>query len=506
MHKRKLTFVAFAALLLLTNCKKTELSPLSEEAAHVKSPRSSSQTATGETNYIVLCKAQAVPGQLVEKLRSLGNVRQALNDVGIVLVSSSRSGFENEVEKLAEVQRVLPDIKLHWQQATWNQGKVVEANIDAPVSSPSQVLETSANIGLSGQNPFVPLQWGLTSVNAKEAFFAGYKGAGAKVAVLDGGFHLQHPDLVNNIVSSVSFVPFEGAQMSQPLRFSHGTHVAGIIAAADNNIGTVGIAPAAQLMLVKVLTDDGAGSWSWMLQGIMYAADNGAKIINMSLGAAIPRNGKFLVDNGTPGDTSDDYTINDASGVQDLIIAMNRACQYARKKGALLIAAAGNNGTAVSGQGQGSFYPANCVDVVAVAANAPRNWALNEATSLCEPSSFTNYGSSLIGLAGPGGDYSGSGTLVHFFGTNPAWVYDMVLSTGNMGPSGVGSYNWSAGTSMASPAVSGVAALVAGKYGGNISPAQLEAKLKASAVDMGEPGKDDFFGHGQVNAGNAIKQ
>jgi subtilisin family serine protease len=442
----------------------------------------------------------------VEKLTKLGNVRKALTAVGVVLVSSSSPTFEADVEKLAEVQRVLPDITLNWQQATWDKNKVVEAAVGAHTGGPSPVLETSANIGLKGENPFVPLQWGLTAVNAKEAFFAGYRGAGARVAVLDGGFHLRHPDLVHNIISSVSFVPFESAQMSNPSRFSHGTHVAGIIAAADNNIGTVGIAPSAQLMLVKVLSDDGAGSWSSLLQGIMYAADNGAKIINMSLGTIIPRNGKFLVDNGTPGDTSDDYTINDASGVQDLITAMNRACQYARKKGALLIAAAGNNGMAVSGQGQGSFYPANCVDVVAVSASAPRNWGLSEATSLCEPSSFTNYGSSLVAFAAPGGDYMGSQTMVHFFGTNPAWVYDMVLSTSDMGFNGAGSYTWSAGTSMASPAVAGVAALIVGKYGGNISPAQLETKLKASAVDLGVPGKDDYFGFGHVNAGNAVKQ
>jgi subtilisin family serine protease len=59
---------------------------------------------------------------------------------------------------------------------------------------------------------------------------------------------------------------------------------------------------------------------------------------------------------------------------------------------------------------------------------------------------------------------------------------------------------------MACPAASGVAALIVGKYGGNISPAQLEAKLKASAVDHGTPGKDEYFGHGQVNAANAIRQ
>lgn len=256
--------------------------------------------------------------------------------------------------------------------------------------------------------------------------------------------------------------------------------------------------------MVKVLGDNGRGQFGWIMQGVLYAADQGADIINMSLGAFIPRNGKFIDDGGTPNDPSDDVVVNEAKEIQELITALNRAFQYARKKGSLSIAAAGNSAMYVEGQGQGSFYPANCVGVVSVAANAPLGWALNtNTTALYDPSSFTNFGSSLISLAGPGGDFdyptNESATVIGI--TRPVWVFDMILSAGSST-----SYSWAAGTSMACPAVSGVAALIAGKYNGELTPAQLEAKLKASAVDLGAAGTDDYFGKGQVNAGNAILQ
>ena len=268
--------------------------------------------------------------------------------------------------------------------------------------------------------------------------------------------------------------------MVTPGAFSHGTHVSGIIAASDNNIGVAGIAPAAKLMLVKVLGDNGSGAFSWIIQGVYYAANEGADVINMSLGGLLPRNGQFIDNNGTPNDPTDDVKVSETKEVQDLITSLNRAFQYARKKGSLAIVAAGNDGIYITGQGQGTFYPANCVDVVTIAANSPNDWALNENTSLFVPSSYTNYGSSLISLAGPGGDFDASTTPATVIGiTRPSYVFDMVLSAG----SSTG-YSWAAGTSMACPAASGVAALLVGKYNGDISTSQLESKLKSSAVDF----------------------
>jgi subtilisin family serine protease len=372
---------------------------------------------------------------------------------------------------------------------------------------PSEQLASSTSLGLSGTNPFVPIQWSLQSVNAAGAFKAGYKGSGAVVAVLDNGFYMNNPDLAPNILAdkAVSFVPGESVQFRNPALFSHGTHVSGIIAAADNNIGIAGIAPSAKLMLAKVLRESGSGSFGWLIQGVKYAADNGANIINMSLGVIIPRNGNAVDDNGTPNDPSDDKIVHQsANEVQSLINALDRVFQYARKKGSLCIAAAGNDAMYITGQGQGSDYPASCTDVVAISSNGPIGWAVDPNASLFSPAIYTNYGSSLISLSAPGGNdmYTPASQLATVLGIRiPAWAFDMVLSY-----SSASSLTWAEGTSMAAPAASAVAALIAGKYNGNISPAQLEVKLKNSATDLGKPGKDDYYGNGQVNAGNAILQ
>jgi subtilisin family serine protease len=498
---RKFAFAAMSASLLFASCSKNDLTP-SEAPTDVASTSIASVKRGGE--YIVLCKGQSVSSRLLEKINAIGSVDYSLSELGIVMASSSNPEFTAELEKLSEVQKVLPDLKLNWLGNTFNENDVIAFDVD---ENATEQLENSQSMGLSFANPLVPFQWSLTSVNAKGAFNAGYKGQGAVVAVLDGGFHLNHPDIKDNILSSVSFVPGQGPQMVPATRFSHGSHVAGIIAASDNNIGIAGIAPAAKLRLVKVLGDNGSGAFSWIMRGVVYAADQGVDVINLSLGVGLPRNGKFVDDGGTPNDPSDDVVVNEAKEVQEIVNAFNRVFQYARKKGCLSIAAAGNSAVAVDGQGQGTFYPANCVDVISIASNAPTNWALNQNTSLYDPSSFTNTGSSLIDFAGPGGDFDGSRSLVTFNGfRTAAFVFDQVLSVGSMTATGGASYSWAAGTSMASPAAAGVAALLVGKYGGNISPSQLESKLKSSVVDLGIPGKDDFYGHGQVNAGNAVQQ
>lgn len=498
---RKIFIAASAACLLFLNCTKNDLQE-EQNASQTLSkaaPVLDGGMFEGTTNYIVLIRQQAISDQLLQKVAAIGQIKTELKELGLIMASSSNPNFEKELEKLPEVQNVVRDIRLNWLKGSMREDKVVE--LDASQMA-NETLESSASLGLSGLNPLVPLQWSLLSVDAKGAYQAGYKGAGAVVAVLDGGFHLNHPDLRDNVISSISFVPGQAAQMANLNQFSHGSHVAGIIAASDNNIGIAGIAPAAKLRLVKVLGDNGSGDFGWVIQGIYYAAEQGVDIINMSLGAVLPRNGQFIDDNGTPDDPTDDVKISETKEIQDLIVAMNRAFQYARKKGCLTIVSAGNSGMYVTGQGQGTSYPANCVDVVTIAANAPNDWAMDQNTSLFMPSSYTNHGSSLISLAGPGGDFDGSSANATVNGiTRPSYVFDMVLSLSN-----AAGYGWAAGTSMSCPAASGVAALIVGKYGGNITPAQLESKLKNASVDLGASGKDAYFGNGQVNAANAVQQ
>ena len=496
------------AALCLTACTKKDLSApqASSEVASTATSSVPGKTISRGSHYLIVTNSQTLSDNLTQKIKATGSVTSSMGELGIVLASSSDPDFKSKIEQLSEVQSVLPDISLSFLKSSFNEHKLQPISKEQ-VPAPSAKLASSTSLGLSGTNPFVPLQWSLQSVNAAGAFKAGYKGSGAVVAVLDNGFYLNNPDLAPNFITSkaISFVPGETVEFKNPALFSHGTHVSGIIAAAENNFGIAGIAPAAKIMPVKVLYESGSGTFGWMMQGVKYAADNGANIINMSLGVVIPRNGNFVDDNNTPNDPSDDKIVHaSAKEIQSLITAMNRVFQYARKKGSLCIASAGNDALYITGQGQGSSYPAACPDVLAIAANGPTGWAVNPNTSLFTPASYTNYGSSLVNLAAPGGNdkYTPANQLANVLGIIlPAWAFDMVLSY-----SSDTSLTWAEGTSMAAPAASAVAALIVGKYGGNISPAQLEVKLKTSAVDLGKPGKDDFFGNGQVNAGNAIQK
>lgn len=505
MKQLKTLFAAGCTLFALS-CQKSNVTDTASPN------RSSGARSKAVQSYVILSRTNSVSQQLLAQATAAGTVTASLPELGIILANSTDPAFAANLKKLSEVQNVVPDIRMNWlpsEELKTSSRVVTESDIHAEAQqtgepSKDATLYTSAGLGLSGTNPYVPWQWSLQAVNAKEAFTHGYKGSGATVAVLDAGFHLENPDLSPNIADAVSFVPTEPAQAGAA--WSHGTHVAGIVAAADNNWGVSGIAPAARLLLVKVLDDEGNGSFGWLIEGVYYAATHGANIINMSLGATISRDGKFTDADGNPD--------HDAKSIQDLIVALNRAFQFAKANDVLSIAAAGNEGEYITGQGQGSHYPSACADVLAVAATGPINWVLDTypqyySASFYTPASFTNYGTSLISFAAPGGNISDKsyGNVVSFGSGStgyiqlPIYGFDFVLSDAT-----TTGLIWAAGTSQATPAVSGVAALIAGKYNGKISPAQLTSKLKASSTDLGPSGRDAYYGWGYVNAGAAVQQ
>lgn len=170
---------------------------------------------------------------------------------------------------------------------------------------------------------------GVSQVKAPLAWDAS-KGKGIKVAVLDTGIDNTHPDLTANFRGGVSFVPGETPMDGN----SHGTHCAGTIAAAINNAGVIGVAPAAYLYAVKVLSNSGSGNWSWLIAGLDWCIKNGIKVASMSLGGG-----------GAP-------------------TALRTMCDTAFARGVLLVAAAGNSGPGMGTVGEPAAYPS----VVAVSA------------------------------------------------------------------------------------------------------------------------------------------
>src|SRR5262245_31564718 len=207
-----------------------------------------------------------------------GVVTYSHPDTGIAIVSSSAPDCLDRALASNEFTHVAADQVVLWQMPT-----------------PTVELEESAVT--PGDETFVNTQWNIKAVEAAGAWDAGFDGSGVRVAVIDGGIYSAHQDLDGNldVAASRSFVP--GFAFNEDTgTFWHGTHVAGIVAAEDNALGTIGVAPKATIIGVKAL-HNGSGAFSWVIAGILYAATPiseggaGADIINMSLAATFPRGG-----------------------------------------------------------------------------------------------------------------------------------------------------------------------------------------------------------------------
>jgi len=449
-------------------------------------------------SYLLVGNGNKLPAKLEAAVVAAGGtVTRSLPQVGIAMVESSTDLFQSKAAKIAGLDSVLPDVQWKPQIPAITEA----ASIDSAEAGPD-AHTTVFGDGLAA------LQWGLHAIDAAGAWQAGQTGAGVRVAVLDSGIAPNHVDLAANVNTSLcaSFVPGEPYNFTGT-GFNHGTHVAGIIASAANGVGTLGVAPHAEIVAVKVLSAvSGSGSFGGIISGIIYAADIDADVINMSLGAEFPRRG-FIDDNGTPADPSDDVKVG-ANEITALANALSRATTYAYQSGTTVIVAAGNSAIDRDHDGSYLVVPADSTHVISISATGPVGWALNTAgTPLDNLASYSNYGQSRISFAAPGGDfiYPGNGNSVVAGILRPTWVFDMVFAPSNrVGTSN--RYSWAAGTSMAAPHASGVAALIIGRNGGAMKPSAVEAALRASADDLGKPGNDDAYGAGRVNAGRAATQ
>jgi len=488
-------------LLSAFGCTKENLSPTASlngdlDASLNSAAQRSAQATPGfvmrAKQYIIIASGDQLPANIeAQATAANGKVTNQLREVGLAVATSDDPDFAAKAAKIAGVRSVVHDFTYQGFEPQPNREMEAAANNVNPPST-------------GDSNPLFPLQWGATAIQAPDAWNTGNQGQGVLVADLDGGFELQHPDLAGNIVGSKSFVPNEPAQFVGA-GASHGTHTAGTIAAADNDIGVIGIAPKAKLLLVKVLGDAGSGSFSWLIQGIIYATQQRADVINMSLGAALPRNGKYLDDAGN--------VINDTKATQELLVALSKATSYATKNGVTLIASAGNDANNGNQDQSVVHIPADATGVISISATGPSGWALKPlTTNLDRFASYSNYGTPAVTFAAPGGDFVyPDRTAIATIGpvTQYVWALDMVLSTGRVTTVGnvtqVG-YTWMAGTSMAAPHATGVAALIIGKNGGDMDPSRVEAALRASANDLGKPGRDPYYGYGRVNAFRAVAQ
>lgn len=279
-------------------------------------------------------------------------------------------------------------------------------------------------------------QWHHATIGSVPAWAKQQGKKSILVAIVDTGMDCGHPDLVGSVDTSKTFSAYSDDGCSD--KQGHGTHVGGTVAAtANNQIGVAGVAPGVTLMSAKVLSDSGSGSYASVAAGIVAAADAGAQVISMSLGG--PSNSAVITE----------------------------AIKHAISKGALPVAAMGNDGNS------SISYPAGIPGVFSVGATDINN----------KIARFSQFGSH-IAISAPGVN---------------------IMATFPRNASGMPGTNYGAisGTSMATPIVSGVAALVMSQNPG-INAEQVKAILKASAVDQGDPGFDKYFGAGIVNAEAAL--
>ena len=289
---------------------------------------------------------------------------------------------------------------------------------------------------VAGTDPLLDEQWGVTATNVPQAW-AVTGGAGVVIAVIDSGVDLDHPDLVDRLVEGWDFV--DGDDRPDDPN-GHGTHVAGIAAASSNDIGIAGVAPNASIMPVRVLDAEGAGNDDVIADGIRWAADNGADVINLSLGES------GFISRFTRGSS------------------LNAAIRQVNADGVVVIAAAGNEGTA------GQQYRIG-VDLLVVNATDPSG----------QLTSFSNVGD-VRAISAPGEAILSSAPI------EPTAIW----------PGGTDGYEPLDGTSMAAPIVSGVAALA---LAAGIPPEDVIDVLAATAAN---PTGDPALGAGVLDAGPAL--
>ncbi len=322
-------------------------------------------------------------------------------------------------------------------------------------------------------DPCAGRQWGLANVKAPAAWSV-TRGGGVTVAVVDTGADFNHPDLAANLVAvqgadmlknTAYTCPFQkagkNAHGSNALAQDdngHGTHVSGTIAAVTGNgLGVAGVAPGANVMPVKVLDATGSGSDGDVARGICFAADHGAKIINMSLG----------------------YDPASSIIVQGLGNETDAAVSYAYSKGVAVLIAAGNEGFPACD------FPASLAKALCIG-SVDRNDI---------KSYFSNFGAN-VGVVAPGG-------MGSVFCNDDEDIWSTILLGSELECDADG-YETLAGTSMATPHAAAVGALIAARFGALATPDFIFNKLKTSADDLGPPGFDPVFGYGRVNAQRAV--
>ncbi|HEX4744605.1 MAG TPA: S8 family serine peptidase, partial [Candidatus Limnocylindria bacterium] len=322
---------------------------------------------------------------------------------------------------------------------------VASAELDSTVR-----VEFTPNDQHYATDPYVGLgQWGIRKAQVDRAWDV-VRSSPMTIAVIDTGVDPGHPDLAGALLPGRTFLTSlsTGCARVENDDNSHGTHVIGIIAAnANNGIGIAGVAFGSRVLPLKALDCEGSGLLSDVAQAIVYATDQGARIVSISLGS-----------------NSDSPTLRSA-------------VQYATSRNVLVVIAAGNcGGTPLSPR-------CSSLNEVSYPAAYPEALAVSATASDDTRATFSTQGT-YVDVAAPG---------LRIVSTTPTYATKV----------GVLSYAAFSGTSQATPFVSGLAALIWTRDP-SLSAQQVRDRIVSTADDLGAVGRDDLFGAGRVNALRAV--
>jgi subtilisin family serine protease len=442
-------------------------------AAHAANDYAPDGAKLVEGSYLVQAAGAAFPADFAALVKALGgNVSFKHDAAGVAAVKGLTDTAAAQLGKQKGIAAVEADDFTTLDQPASLTVEAAGGSVESP-SDPTTATRYAR-------------QWNMRQIEAPAAWAAGRLGeAYTKVGILDSGLSYNHPDLDGRVdlVNSKSFVPsddalvafyFPGAHPIADLNF-HGTHVGATV--ASNAIVLAGVTSGTTLVGIKVCDVYGSCPTSSVLQGILYAADLGLPVANMSLGGYFERR-----------------QASARGGVSPSFIAIiNQVFNYAHRKGTTMVVSAGNDEIDMDNDKNGYKAYCSAPNVICVSATGPTSqggtngpWTDSDALAW-----YSNYGVSAINVAAPGGNNSTS-----------VWAACSKFSL-QIPVCGTGTFILGLqGTSMAAPHVTATAALISEETGRN--PAAIRARLQQSADDLGAPGADPAYGKGRINVRKAI--